>query len=172
MTDREMIERMIANDEGGWVFTDYDKPTFAGVTLETFREVYPSASVESLKRATADEIVTVYRSRFLDRLFYCPRFLLPAVFSACVNMGMRGGSLLLQKTINHLGVNVAEDGIVGPKTQAAIVALTAAHGRDAVIAAFVMAWMEQYRRKSNSRAMRKFVRGWCNRARRYLPGPD
>ena len=169
MDHQEIINRMITNDEGGWVFTDYDVPTFAGVTLLTFRDIYPTASVENLKRATRDEICAVYERRFLDKLDECPLPLLPAVFSACVNIGVKGGGLLLQRAANDLGARLKEDGIIGQKTGTALMLLIINHGEDAVVTAFVMKWIGRYRTISRRKDNKKYLKGWINRARRYLP---
>ena len=173
MTDEDLIERMIEDDEGGWVFTDYDLPTYAGCTLASFREVYPSASVESLKRATKSEILTVYRARFLDRLDGVPRHLHPAALSACVNLGMRGGAIVLQTAANSVSPFdewIAVDGILGGRTHGALSALTERHGEAAVQTAFVLAWIERYQRIcTSSITKRRYLKGWVARALRHLP---
>ena len=173
MTDNELIERMVEEDEGGWRYTTYDVPTFAGVTLDTFRGCFPDATEDTLMLADEDDIIRVYRERFLEPLKKCPRYLLPAVFSACVNLGLRGGVHVLQGALNRMSPTeewIAADGIIGVKTHDAAVRLTARHGQDAVLAAFVMGWIKRYENICTYNvSKRQFLRGWMARARRHFP---
>ena len=167
-----LIAECVEEDEGGFgVFTDYDVPTKSGCTLPAFREVYPTASVENLKRATREEIMAVYRTRFLDRLSHVPDFLLPAAFSCAVNVGLGKSHILIQLMVSRITDRpIAMDGIAGPKTGAEIARLAEVHGEEAALTAFLIIWSDHYYCICRQNEQLKiYMEGWLNRVRRYLP---
>ena len=170
---RELIDDMIMDDEGGWRFTDYDHPTFAGVTLQTFRMMHPKATAGDLRAASQDAIRGVYWKLFLDPLTGLQSVMIPAVFSAAVNMGTGGATRALQHSIRDLSPWedwIAVDGALGPLTEAALERVMSRHGSNAALTAFVIEWMNQYIGICESNPNHKrHLKGWCNRARRYLP---
>lgn len=167
-----LISDCVEFDEGGWdVYTDYDKPTKSGCTLDAFREVYPTASVEDLKRAGRPEIMEVYRTRFLDRLSDVPAFLLPAAFSCAVNAGLRRCHIMIQIAGSRLAYRrIAMDGIVGPRTRKELERLAERHGDAVVITAFLIQWLNHYDSLiARNDKLEAYRRGWGNRVRRHFP---
>ena len=106
--------------EGGWADhpSDPGGATMKGVTIGNFRRfVKPNATKADLRRITDEQIATVYRRHYWDVVLgaklpggvdYC-------VFDYAVNSGP-------SRAIKHLQevVGTKIDGVIGPKTLAAI----------------------------------------------------
>ena len=170
----EVIER-----EGGWVYTntpgDRGKGTFAGVTLRTYngwraRQGYTQlspAQFEAVSRDAArdenhplrEEMRQIYRQIYLEPWEWLPRPVRCVVVDAGVNHGQSAATRMLQRA-----AGVADDGIVGPKTRAAVRDLTA-QAMDRLVRAFTcqrcLFYAEIVR---DDPTQSKFILGWLSRA--------
>ena len=173
MTDAELINRMIQEDEGGYLYTTYDVPTRCGITLDTFQDYHPDATEEDLKACRLEEIHRIYTEGYLNPVRGAPKKMIPAVFSCAVNCGTRTAVSILQKAVNVTIEPVGKqllicDGSLGPRTQAAAEVAVAAHGDDCILTLFVREWMDHYA-SIRMDAAQKYQNGWRARALRYLP---
>lgn len=107
---------LVLKHEGGWSDHPQDKggPTMKGVTIGTFRQyVKPNATKEDLRKITDQQIATVYRRHFWDKVAGAelPDGIDYAVFDFAVNSGPDRAAKYLQKV-----VGAAQDGKIGPAT--------------------------------------------------------
>lgn len=180
----EQIAAAIVAREGGYV-DDPDDPggtTNHGVTIGTMRSLgldfdgndrVDAADVRRLDPAQAARIYVehYFRRPRLDRL---PVAVQPSVFDMQVNAGANAVKIL-QRLVSRMGFPCADDGLVGPKTQAAVHAADAAapaHLADA----YGIARRNYYYALADARpASRKFARrkdggkgGWITRAEEFI----
>ena len=108
----------------------------------------------------------LYREQFWDRYDYqrLPFMLATKMLSLAVVAGPRGAHRMLQRALRATGDRVAEDGIVGPKTLAAVKQAPAAQ----LLAAFRSEAAGHFRALNAKRpdATAAFIDGWLNRAYR------
>lgn len=107
---------LVLKHEGGWA--DHPKDpggaTMRGVTLGTFRQyVKPDATKEDLRKITDQQIATVYRRHYWDKVAGAelPDGIDYAVFDFAVNSGPDRAAKYLQKV-----VGAKQDGKIGPAT--------------------------------------------------------
>jgi len=135
----------IIDEEGGWRYTDHpkdkDRGTYAGVRYKVFaayylnnnpgKEMSPAIFKDLAERGVInDMIIDIYYQKYYKRMqidFILDNMKMP-LFSAGVNMGVRRGVMLLQKTINKIAdtsvirdndeniILLKVDGICGTKT--------------------------------------------------------
>lgn len=162
----DIIDRTIAR-EGG--FVDHpDDPggaTNMGITRATLSRhlgrTATRAEVRDLDRATARAI---YQAEYMD----APGFsriadpgLREVLFDAGVLWGPDRPVRWLQRALG-----VAEDGVLGPVTQAAV----AAADPRALAVAVVVAWLRRHGdRVQAGRSSPAFIGGWIDRATQHLP---
>lgn len=178
------IANEIVAREGGYV-NDPDDPggaTKYGVTLGTLRRLgldltgdgrITAADVTRLKRAQAVEIFLrdYYAKPGIDRL---PAALQPSVFDMYVNAGASAVKIL-QRLLVQLGWPLADDGVIGPRTQAAA-AEAAVQMPEGLADAYAMARRGYYYALGDARpASRKYCRrrdggkgGWITRAEAFM----
>ncbi|MFV0626146.1 MAG: glycoside hydrolase family 108 protein [Alphaproteobacteria bacterium] len=107
--------------EGGYVNNPNDSggPTKYGITLKTYRQYYPSATINTIKNLTPEQAKVFYREYFWLKNGYdkikIECFALK-VFDACVNMGEFQAHLCLQRALNCVGSKLKEDGVLGENT--------------------------------------------------------
>lgn len=182
-TVRQIAEEIVAR-EGGYV-NDPDDPggaTNHGVTVGTLRRLgldltgdglVDAVDVRQLGKAQAADIFVrhYFEAPGIGRL---PDVLQASVFDMYVNAG-RHAVKLLQRLLCAMGQNVADDGVIGPKTasaSAAVCAVDAALVRDA----YGVARRNYYFALADRRpASRKFARsraggkgGWIRRAEEFM----
>lgn len=180
----EQIAAAIVAREGGYV-DDPDDPggaTNHGVTIGTMRSLgldldgngrVDAGDVRRLDPAQAARIYVehYFRRPRLDRL---PASVQPSVFDMQVNAGANAVKIL-QRLLSRMGFACADDGIVGPRTQAAAhaaVAAAPAHLADA----YGIARRNYYYALADARPVsRKFARrkdggkgGWITRAEEFI----
>jgi lysozyme family protein len=182
-TVREITEDIIAR-EGGYV-NDPDDPggaTKYGVTIGTMRRLgldldrdgrVTAADVQRLTRAQAADIfMEHYYVR--TRVAELPEVLRASVYDMYVNAGANAVKIL-QRLIRDMRIEVAVDGVIGPKTIAAArAAAQAAPGR--IADAYGIARRNYYYALADARpASRKFARrrdggkgGWIVRAEEFI----
>lgn len=193
LTPRQIARDIVAR-EGGYV-NDPDDPggaTKFGVTIHTMRRLgldltgdgaVDAQDVQLLTRDQAEKI-------FLDHYYIRPRIdelptaLQASVFDMHVNAGANAFKIL-QRLFNEMRIEVAVDGIVGPRTIAAA-AKAAAAAPDHIADAYGIARRNYYYALADRRAAsRKYARrrdggkgGWIARAeefiapRFHLSGPE
>lgn len=105
--------------------------------------------------------VNYYKAGKCDKM---PHPLAYAHFDACVLNGLGGAGKLLQKALNTLGQSVTADGAVGPKTLAALDALTSRRTPKDIAAEYNRQRGEYFRAIVRNRpASVVFLKGWINR---------
>ena len=180
---RQIAEEVVAR-EGGYV-NDPDDPggaTNFGVTIHTMRRlgldldrdgVVTERDVRQLTREQATAI-------FIDHYFNRPRIAaLPAVLQASVfDMYVNAGGnavRILQRLLRDMRIEVAVDGVIGPKTVLAASAGAAA-APDHIADAYGIARRNYYYALADARpASRKYARrldggkgGWIRRAEEFI----
>lgn len=182
--DVRSIAKEIVAREGGFV-DDPDDPggaTKHGVTLHTLRRLGLDltgdgrVTLADLHRLTEDQAVAI----FVDHYFLRPRVvdipepLQPTVFDMYVNAG--GNAVrLLQQLVRKMGFAVAVDGVIGPKTIAAVARAHAA-APDHIVDAYGIDRRNYYFALADRRpASRKYARsrsggkgGWITRAEEFI----
>lgn len=184
MPSVEEIAREIVAREGGYV-NDPDDPggaTNFGVTIGTMRALgmdlnrdgrIDATDVKALTRAQAEQIFVEHYFR-RPGLSQLPQAVQASVFDMYVNAGANAVKIL-QKLVTRMGFPAAADGVVGPKTVAAVAeaALAApAHLADA----YGIARRNYYYALADQRpASRKYARarqggkgGWITRAEEFI----
>lgn len=184
MKSVEDLARDIIAREGGFSNDPADPggPTNHGVTLNTLRRLGfdltgdGHTDLADVKALTPEKAVAIYTEHYFHRprLSELPEALQPSIFDMYVNAGANAVRLL-QRLLIDLGLNLAEDGAVGPATIAA--ARVAAQPDPVLLAdAYGIARRNYYYRLADARpAMRKFARtrdggkgGWITRAEEFI----
>lgn len=106
-------------EEGGWS-DDPDDPggaTNHGITLATFQEYYPDATVDDLRSITDEEVERIYRVGYWNTINgdALPSGVDLTLFDFGVNAGWRTAAEQIQRL-----AEVEVDGEIGPLTLAAI----------------------------------------------------
>ncbi|WP_282602754.1 holin-associated N-acetylmuramidase [Paracoccus sp. PARArs4] len=180
----EQIARDIVRREGGYV-NDPDDPggaTNYGVTIGTMRGLgmdltgdgkVDAADVRALTRAQAEQI---FVQHYFDkpRLAELPAAVQPSVFDMYVNAGSNAVKIL-QRLVTRMGFAAADDGVVGPRTIAAVTG-AAAVAPDHIADAYGIARRNYYYALADQRAAsRKYARsnsggkgGWITRAEEFI----
>lgn len=161
VTDFDRAVEVVLQHEGGLV-DDPDDPggiTNHGISLRFLRRVRPGARPDEIRNLTRDEAIELYRRHFWERYGYgrLPDVSIATkVFDLSVNMGPRGAHVCLQRALRAAGEPVFEDGILGPKTLAAV-----HRARSDVLLAALRSEAAGYYR---NRRRPKYIAGWLNRA--------
>ncbi|MDP5307198.1 holin-associated N-acetylmuramidase [Paracoccus spongiarum] len=178
------IAKQIVAREGGYV-NDPDDPggaTNFGVTIGTMRTLgldltrdgrVDAADVKALTRAQAEQIFVEHYFR-RPRLSELPQPVQASVFDMYVNAGTNAVKIL-QKLVSRMGFAAAADGVIGPRTIAAVAG--AAEAAPAHLAdAYGIARRNYYYALADQRpASRKYARsksggkgGWITRAEEFI----
>ena len=131
--------------EGGWSNNPNDPggATMKGITQHTYNQYLGRpASQDELRNISDADVAAIYRKRYWDE---CLGDALAdgldfALFDAAVNTGPREASRLLQRI-----VGVPADGVLGPKSVAAVNEYIAAQGLPKLIDAYTEARQAYYR---------------------------
>ena len=184
MPDIRTIAAEIVAREGGYV-NDPDDPggaTNFGVTIGTLRRLGRDldgdgrVTTRDVKRLTEEEAIQI----FLEHYFHRPRIgalpkpLWATVFDMYVNAGANGVKIL-QRLVTDMGWPLQADGVIGPKTLAAVKAAYEA-APDHMADAYGIARRNYYYALADQRpASRKFARrrdggkgGWITRAEEFI----
>jgi lysozyme family protein len=148
----------VLKHEGGYVNHKDDPggPTNLGITLANFRRfVKPKGTIEDLKALTKAQAAVVYQRQYWDAVLgsRLPAGVDYAAFDFAVNSGPKRASQFLQRIV---GTTV--DGVIGPKTLAAVAAKAPAE----IIAALCdarLAWLKTLK------TWPTFGRGWGSRVK-------
>ena len=148
--------------EGGFANNPADRggPTKYGITQTTARAHGYTGDMRYMPVGVAISIYTQTYWPGLEGLRV--QEVANKIFDMRVNFGVRGGDILAQEAVNYLGASVAEDGMIGPKTIAAINAVNAADMLEA------LSQVSEYRYKGivqRDPSQGIFLKGWVDRAR-------
>lgn len=139
------------NDKGG--------PTFAGITLGTYRQFYGmNMSVQNLKNMAYHEWKTIYKAGYWD-ILQADKIINQSIADICTDWTINSGTKVIRNIQGILGVRT--DGIIGPKTLAAI------NGYDCPMCLFNK--IKEARKKyyedivAKNPSQRVFLKGWLNR---------
>ena len=173
VTDFDRAVEVVLQHEGGLV-DDPDDPggiTNHGISLRFLRRVRPGARPEDVRNLTRDEAIELYRRHFWHRYGYASLWdqrVATKVFDLSVNMGPRGAHVCLQRALRAADEPVVEDGVLGPKTLAAVHRAQS----DVLLAALRSEAAGWYRNLASpkrgyakvSRRRPKYITGWLKRA--------
>ncbi|MGK2740554.1 glycoside hydrolase family 108 protein [Tepidicaulis sp. LMO-SS28] len=170
----------VLEHEGGYV-NDPDDPGGAtnwGISLRFLRQVSEMTGADffdfdidrsgeidprDIQLLTREDAVAIYREHWWDKYRYedLPPAIGVKVFDLSVNMGAVQAHKLLQRACRAVGQHLIEDGILGPRTRAAVQAADSYELRAALrseAAGF-------YRSLVASRpVLKKYLKGWLRRA--------
>ena len=159
------FERAVAatlKREGGYVH-DPDDPggeTKFGISKRSYPDL-------DIKRLSEDDAKGIYRRDFWDRYGYGrigELQIAAKVFDLAVNMGPKAAHRIAQRALKSVDRRVEEDGILGPKTLAALNGAGKANTA-ALVAALRSEAGGQYRLLVAINAWKiKYLRGWLIRA--------
>ena len=123
MHDIEEMTAEIVRREGGFV-NDPDDPggaTKYGVTIRTLRALRGCATVDDVKALTEAEAITIFKGQYFEqpKINQLPAPLQASVYDMQVNAGANVIKIL-QRLAADFGVKLAVDGVLGPKSIAAL----------------------------------------------------
>ena len=159
MASAEILKPFILSWEGGYVNHPNDKggPTNKGITIGTFRSVYGSKkTVDDLKNLTDVQWLYIFEKKYWNR-WQASQINSQAIANLLVDWVWGSGIWGIKYAQRILGV--VDDGIVGPKTLAALNSQESS-------TLFAKLWK---RRKEHFEACAKkpgqsiFLKGWMNR---------
>ena len=153
----EAVDRLLEL-EGGYVNDPSDSggETNFGITQRS----YPDLDIRGLTREKAKAIY--YTDWWLKyRLGQLPPTIGIKMLDACVNMGARQGTKLLQRALVSQGQDIAVDGKIGPATIAACKMVDEAALLQALRDQLVAFYEQLVAAKPQDE---KFLHGWLNRA--------
>lgn len=159
MAKSEILKPFILSWEGGYVNDPYDKggATNKGVTIATFRQVFgQNKTVTDLKNITDEQWMTIFKKYYWDR-WKADQINSQSIANLLVDWVWASGNYGIKLPQKVLRVSI--DGIVGPKTIAAI------NGYPNERELFVKLWKERedFFKRIGVGTQRKFLRGWLNR---------
>lgn len=159
MAKCEVLKPFILSWEGGFANVPGDRggATNKGVTIATFRSVFgQDKTVEDLKRMTDEQWTLVFRKYFWNR-WKADDIKCQAIANLLVDWVWASGAYGVKLPQKVLGVSI--DGVVGPKTIAAI------NGNPNQRDLFVRLWKErkEFFERIGKGTQAKFLKGWLNR---------
>ncbi|WBU60860.1 holin-associated N-acetylmuramidase [Paracoccus albus] len=181
----EIAAEIVAR-EGGFV-NDQDDPggaTKYGVTIGTMRRLgldidgdghVNTADVKALSR---DRAAAIFKRHYFERpgIGKLPTVLHATVFDMYVNAGANAVKIL-QRMVSRMGFPASDDGVIGPRTAAAVTAATKA-APDHIVDAYGIERRNYYYAIADGRpASRKYAKtrkggkgGWIKRAESFISG--
>jgi len=151
--------------EGGYI-NDPDDPggeTKYGIS----RKSYPDLDIESL---TEEEARAIYRKDFWEALSLSEVTTLEIageIFDTAVNMGKHAAAVIAQKALKYLGEDLKVDGIMGPKTLAALNKWGEQDPRALFVCLNGFQFLEYTAIISSRPALEQYGRGWTRRIQHY-----
>ena len=167
MAESKILQPFILSWEGGYVNDPCDKggATNKGVTIGTFRQVFgKEKTVRDLKNITDEQWLTIFKRYYWDK-WKADEIQDQSVANMLVDWYW--GSGLYGIRIPQYILGVKQDGIVGPKTLAAL-----NNYKGGQKALFDALWKERanfYGRIAKG-TNAKFLKGWLNRLRGHKYG--
>lgn len=110
--------------EGGFVNDKADRggATKFGVSLRTYKKYNPKATEATIKNLTLEQAKAFYQELFWLKSYeqIKDENIASKVFDAAVNMGHQQAHICLQRSLNCLGFDLVEDGVLGLKSLEAL----------------------------------------------------
>ena len=153
----------VIQNEGSYVF---DKNDPGGETkFGISKRSYPALNIKDLTLEEAKKIY--YRDYWIRRRFeeISSDLIATQVFDFSVNLGIRASVIVLQRALRSVGINVQEDGLMGPQTLYAV----SSSDLRCLLAAIKSEAAGYYRQiVAKNPSQQKFLKGWLNRAYRVI----
>ena len=153
----------VIQNEGGYVFDKNDpggEPKF-GISKRS----YPALNIKDLTLEDAKKIY--YRDFWQKGKFeeILDDLVATQVFDLSVNLGIRASVIVLQRALRSVGINVHEDGLMGPQTFSAV-----SNSDPRCLLAAIKSEAAGYYRQiaAKNSSLQKFLKGWLNRAYRKI----
>lgn len=159
MANAELMVPFIRKWEGGYVNDPDDSGgcTMAGITIGTYRKYYGSKKTcRDLKFITQKEWLHIFKKGYWDKM-KADQIENQSVAQLCVDMCWGSGPITSIKKIQS-AIGVMADGIVGPKTLAALNSCPETIFN--ILWNMRKEWLEKIAQKGNNK---KFLKGWMNR---------
>lgn len=151
--------------EGGYV-DDPDDPggeTRFGISKRS----YPDVDIKALSEAEAKDI---YRRDYWNKLRLGEIYstlISSEIFDTAVNMGRRNSIRIAQKSLNFLGGDLVEDGIIGAKTLTALNIWCLKDEKALFICLNGFQFMRYFEITRDYPKLMRFSRGWTKRIQQY-----
>ena len=159
----EKAFQYVIQNEGGYVF---DKNDPGGETkFGISKRSYPALNIKDLTLEEAKKIY--YRDYWIRGRFeeISSGSVATQVFDFSVNLGIRASVIVLQRALRSVGINVQEDGLMGPQTLYAV----SSSDLRCLLAAIKSEAAGYYRQiVAKNPSQQKFLKGWLNRAYRVI----
>lgn len=156
--------------EGGFVNDPDDAggATKYGISLKTYRNNHPEATVETIKNLSLKDAEDFYYHNFWLHYGYdhiSVDDLAIKIFDAAINTGTRQAHLCLQRALNCVGAKLQEDGVIGEQTLNALNHGGCPEWHFAILCAFRSELAGFYRLLATIKPQnKKFLTGWLRRA--------
>lgn len=153
----EACLEFVLHHEGGWADDPRDPggATMKGVTINVYKEYLGrDVSKDELRNIPKEHLLNLYKTRYWDKA-NCDVLSTGVdlvVFDLAVNGGVGRAAKILQRS-----VGAVEDGAIGPKTMALVLAVPASE----LVARFSEERRDFYR---NLKVFEHFGKGWIRRA--------
>lgn len=160
MANVELMVPFIRKWEGGWVDDPDDAGgcTMVGITIATYQKYYgKDKTCDDLRFITQEEWLHIFKTGYWDKM-KADQIENQSIAQLCVDMAWNSGLYwAIRKMQNAIGVK--DDGIIGPKTLAA---LNAKPHKEVFDKIWNMRyeWLCNIAKKGNNK---KFLKGWLNR---------
>lgn len=167
---KKAFQYVIAN-EGGYVFDQNDPggETKYGISKRS----YPRLNIKAL---SIDEARKIYYCDYWLKGKYDKiddEKLATQLFDLSVNLGIQGATIVLQRALRAVGINVQEDGVLGPQTLSATISFCTyqcVENRTKILLAALKSEAAGYYRviAAKKPSQQKFLNGWLKRAYRKI----
>ena len=161
----------VINNEGGYVFDRNDPggATKYGIS----QKAYPSFNIKELRRE--DAIKIYYCDYWLKGKFeqIPDENVATQLFDLSVNLGIRATTIVLQRALRSVGINVVEDGLLGSQTLSATFFCCNSErteNRAKMLLAALKSEAAGYYRTiaAKNPSQQKFLNGWLNRTYKQI----
>lgn len=163
-TPEEIIKNTLKH-EGGWSKHPKDPggSTNYGITLKTYRGIFPKATEADLHMMTREDAIIFYKAHIWRsaRPERIPEGIRDVWFDMVVNHGIINANILLQRALRVIDPSIADDGVIGPKTRETMTNIKDIQKvRDAIILERERFYRRIVERKPSQKV---FLKGWLNR---------
>ena len=161
----------VLKNEGGYVNdpTDPGKETKYGISQRS----YPNLNIRQLSLKDAEKIYfcDYWQKGKFEQI--PDENVATQLFDLSVNLGIRASTIVLQRALRSVGINVQEDGLFGPQTLSATIFCcnpkNAKNRAKMLITALKSEAAGYYRLiAAKNPQQQKFLNGWLNRAYRQI----